>query len=87
MGLIVKFSFLDEPTTPNWRAINCRPRITDCLNRQKVLIYVEDRQSMQPLSRAQKVNKVVTVSHRKFVILFWIFLLLLIKHALKTDSQ
>lgn len=84
MGLIVKFSFLAGPTTTNCRAVNCRPRITDCLNRQKVIIYVEDRQSMQTLSRAQKVNSVVTVSHRKFVILFRVFLLLHIKHALKT---
>lgn len=84
MGIIIKSSFLAGPTTTNCRAVNCRPRITDCLNRQKVIIYVEDRQSMQTSSRAQKVNTVVTVSHRKFVRLVWIFLLLHVKHALQT---
>lgn len=84
MGLIVKFSFLAGPTTTNCRAVNCRSRITDCPSRQKVIIYVDDRQSMQTLSRAQKVNSVVTVLHRQFVILFWVFLLLHVKHALKT---
>lgn len=84
MGLVVKSSFLAGPTTTNCRVLNWRPRITDCLNRQKVIICVEDRQSMQTSSHAQRVNTVVTVSHRKFVILVWIFLLLHVKHALTT---